>query len=86
VLGNPLHNTGHSAWPTAKAATLDAINTVGFSKGIQRALSARGSEEAPAASDILSDIAPEKSARIGQRKKADERLRFDEAAESEGLG
>jgi len=36
-----------------------------------------------AASDILSDIAPVKSARVSKRKKADEKTVIGELAESE---
>jgi len=39
-----------------------------------------------AASDILSDIAPAKSANGGKPKKADERAALSELAESERLG
>jgi hypothetical protein len=48
--------------------------------------STRGSEKTPAASDILSDIVPAKSANGGKRQKTNEKPTIMKLTESERLG
>jgi hypothetical protein len=59
-------------------------NAVGLAKNFE-VLQQEESKKTPAASDTLSDIAPEQSATVGKRKKADEKIVVGEMAESERL-
>jgi hypothetical protein len=56
-----------------------------LSKGFDARFDKR-SDETPARSDILSDIASEKSADVGKHMKADEKITMVELAQSERLG